>query len=347
MTAQKPRNKITQQDVARLAGVSVAAVSQVLGGKGRISPEGVRRVYQAIDQLGYRHGMTNTPVSPARIGILLPPGCAFCADLLPALAQTLQQASFILCLCYSQSHPAQLLAHGEQLLAQDVRGILVCGNLLSGAPEALQALSARCEARRVALIGVSEYRHPGPVSAIRPDNAQAAHMATDALLHKQHQNVAYLGGESHSLVRAERLGGLSVALGKAGVAFSPSLSQTCAATFDDASRAVVLLLKQHPKISAILCDNPAVLLAVHHVLASGLQTPKWRWFSRRIALTGFGTCEHALKLKLPLIAAGHEAIAHRAVECLQMRLAGHTLLPDDPQLTVPPAFLSFSASSAF
>ncbi|TBX33427.1 LacI family DNA-binding transcriptional regulator [Rahnella victoriana] len=339
MTAQKPRNKITQQDVARLAGVSVSAVSLVLGGKGRISPQGVARIYQAIEQLGYQLPATAVPASLPRIGLLLPHDCDFSAALLPALAKTLQQAGFTLALSYVDLHPSRLLAQAGTLLTQDICGMLVCGRLLNDHPDVLQALSSRADARHIALTGISAHHHPGPVAAVHPDNALAAHQATDALLKQQHKHIAYLGGENHSLVRAERLGGLSVALGKAGVAFSPSLSLPCAATFADASRAAEQLLKQHPKISAILCDNPTVLQAAHHTLLSGTQAHRWRLFSRRIALTGFGECESSLKLQLPVIAARHRTLARRVLECLQHQLDGNTLLPGDPRLTVPAVFL--------
>lgn len=338
MTAQKPRTKITQQDVARLAGVSVAAVSLVLGGKGRISPEGVERIYQVIEQLGYRLPATPSVTPFTRTGILLSPDCAFAAGLLPELSRALQQTGFTLIPGYADT--STLLEHAAQLLAQDVRGIFVCGKLLNAQPDTLKALHARATARHVALTGVGTHFHTGPLATIHPDNALAAHMAADALLQQQHQNIGYLGGENHSLVRAERLGGLSLALGKAGLAFSASLSQPCPATFDDSFRAVTQLIKQSPKISAILCDNPTVLLAAHHALAEGLQTSRWRLFSRRIALTGFGECEHSLKLALPLVAARHTEMATRAVECLHAQLAGEILLPDDPRLKVFPAFLA-------
>jgi LacI family transcriptional regulator of maltose regulon len=44
--------KITINDVAQVAGVSVSTVSLVLSGKGRISSATGERVNQAIEQLG-------------------------------------------------------------------------------------------------------------------------------------------------------------------------------------------------------------------------------------------------------------------------------------------------------
>ncbi|HBT1924580.1 TPA: LacI family DNA-binding transcriptional regulator, partial [Klebsiella pneumoniae] len=45
--------KITINDVALAAGVSVSTVSLVLSGKGRISSATGERVNQAIEQLGF------------------------------------------------------------------------------------------------------------------------------------------------------------------------------------------------------------------------------------------------------------------------------------------------------
>ncbi|WP_306302974.1 LacI family DNA-binding transcriptional regulator [Calditerricola satsumensis] len=46
--------KPTIYDVAREAGVSIATVSKILNGKGKISPSTRRRVLEAIERLGYQ-----------------------------------------------------------------------------------------------------------------------------------------------------------------------------------------------------------------------------------------------------------------------------------------------------
>lgn len=60
MTRRKPSNRPTMADVARTAGVSVATVSYVIGGRGgdlaasRISEETRQRVMAAVEAIGYR-----------------------------------------------------------------------------------------------------------------------------------------------------------------------------------------------------------------------------------------------------------------------------------------------------
>jgi len=330
MTDNAPRRKITQQDVARLAGVSVAAVSLVLGGKGRISPASVSRVYQAIDALGYQQKNTVDP-SPDIIGIIQPYHCAFSRELLPPLSQALQAAGKSVMLMYSDLTDGALLAASDHLLKQGVQGLVLCGQLGHTTKVRL-----RTQARRIALISVAAHLGAEAVPAVRPDNAQAAQWAADSLLNENHQTLAYLGGENNSLVRAERLGGLSVALGKVGRAFNPALSIACAESFDAASFAASQLLKNTPRPSAVLCDNPTVLKAAHQVLNSGNQASKWRLFSRSVVLIGFGECAESQTMGLTQISTPVADLAARTVECLLWQLNGETLLANDPRLMVAP-----------
>lgn len=54
------------------------------------------------------------------------------------------------------------------------------------------------------------------IPAVRPNNAQAAQLATEILLANHHGAIGYLGGQSNSLVRAERLAGIRFGLDEAG-----------------------------------------------------------------------------------------------------------------------------------
>lgn len=328
MITKPLRHKITQQDVATLAGVSVTTVSLVLGGKGRISPESVSRIYQAIDTLGYQR-KADPVVLPGMVGIILPYHCHFSSRLLPALSQALQHTGKSVSLIYSETSDAALRDASNKLLAQGVCGLVLCGQFSGAATLRLRTL-----ARHIALVGLMPYLGSGAIPAICPDNAQAAQLAVENLLSQQHTAIAYLGGESNSLVRAERLGGLANALGKAGLAFNPALSLPCPETFSEASQATDQLLKQQPRPTAILCDNPTVLLAAHHVLSGGSHASKWRLFSRPLTLTGFGESDEAQKLALPLVSIPLTSLAARTTECLQYQLKGETLSCDDPRLIV-------------
>ena len=64
------------RDVAALAGVGVMTVSRVVNGRGGVGPERAARVWQAIEELDYRHNVTArnlrlTGQPTATIGVLL------------------------------------------------------------------------------------------------------------------------------------------------------------------------------------------------------------------------------------------------------------------------------------
>ena len=70
MTKARP----TIAEVARRAGVSPATVSRVLNGTARVSPEKVRAVLQAVEELGYAPSPLAQGLATGRsyaVGILL------------------------------------------------------------------------------------------------------------------------------------------------------------------------------------------------------------------------------------------------------------------------------------
>ena len=62
---ERPRHGPTMRDVAALAGVSIKTVSRVVNDEAGVSPDLVRRVKEAADQLDYR---PNLAASSACVG---------------------------------------------------------------------------------------------------------------------------------------------------------------------------------------------------------------------------------------------------------------------------------------
>jgi hypothetical protein len=71
----------------------------------------------------------------------------------------------------------------------------------------------------VPLVFASRASYLDDVDLIRPDNMQAAQLVTEHLIRRGHQRIAWLGGQSSSLTRAERVGGYCATLLKYGLPF--------------------------------------------------------------------------------------------------------------------------------
>ena len=90
--------RATISDVAQRAGVSIATVSRVVNGTAPVAPETVRRVQQAIEELGYKPHTAARKLAGRRsgaVGLLLPEVSGdFFFPLVRGIAQEAQKAEY-------------------------------------------------------------------------------------------------------------------------------------------------------------------------------------------------------------------------------------------------------------
>ncbi|CCJ84377.1 Maltose regulon regulatory protein MalI (repressor for malXY) [Cronobacter dublinensis 582] len=98
------------------------------------------------------------------------------------------------------------------------------------------------------------------MDTVRPDNQQAARLVTEHLIRRGHQRIAWLGGASSSLTRAERLGGYCATLLQYGLPFHSEWIVECPAGQKPAAEAITELLRVNPTITAVLCHNSTVAM---------------------------------------------------------------------------------------
>jgi len=123
--------KITINDVAVAAGVSVSTVSLVLSGKGRISAATGERVNQTIERLGF---VRNRQASALRggqsgvIGLIVRNlSSPFYAELTAGLTEALEAQGRMVFLLHGGDGGDQLLQRFNTLLAQGVDGVVIAG----------------------------------------------------------------------------------------------------------------------------------------------------------------------------------------------------------------------------
>jgi LacI family transcriptional regulator of maltose regulon len=123
--------KITINDVALAAGVSVSTVSLVLSGKGRISPATGQRVNEAVEQLGFVRNRQASALRGGQSGViglivrdLTSP---FYAELTAGLTEALEAQGRMVFLLHGGREADQLLSRLDMLLNQGVDGVIVAG----------------------------------------------------------------------------------------------------------------------------------------------------------------------------------------------------------------------------
>ncbi|KNC94043.1 Mal regulon transcriptional regulator MalI [Trabulsiella odontotermitis] len=295
--------KITINDVALAAGVSVSTVSLVLSGKGRISPATGERVNQAIEQLGFVRNRQAASLRGGQTGVIgLIVGdlsAPFYAELTAGLTEALEAQGKMVFLTQSGPDGENMLHRFETLVSQGVDGVIIAGSVDRGAE-----LRDRAEEAGVPLVFASRASYLDEVDLIRPDNMQAAQLITEHLIRRGHQRIAWLGGQSSSLTRAERVGGYCATLLKYGLPFHSEWVLECESSQKQASEVMTGLLRQYPTITAVLCYNSVVAMgAWFGLLRAGKQSGEdsvESYFEQRVTLAAFAEVPDAALDDLPL-----------------------------------------------
>ncbi|XNM70715.1 Mal regulon transcriptional regulator MalI [Escherichia coli] len=282
--------KVTINDVALAAGVSVSTVSLVLSGKGRISSATGERVYQAIDQLGFVRNRQAVSLRGGQTGVIgLIVGdlsSPFYAELTAGMTAALESQGKMVFLTQGGKRGEQMLQRFDALVSQGVDGVVIAGSV-----DQASELRAKAAETETPLVFASRASYLDEVDIIRPDNMQAAQLVTEHLIRRGHQRIAWLGGQSSSLTRAERVGGYCATLIKYGLPFHSDWVLECETSQKQASEAITALLRHNPTISAVLCYNSVIAMgAWFGLMRAGKQSGEdsvESYFEQRVALAAF------------------------------------------------------------
>ena len=138
----------------------------------------------------------------------------FYAELTAGLTEALEAQGRMVFLLHGGKDGEQLAQRFSLLLNQGVDGVVIAG--AAGSSDDLRRMA---EEKAIPVIFASRASYLDDVDTVRPDNMQAAQLLTEHLIRNGHQRIAWLGGQSSSLTRAERVGGYCATLLKFGLPF--------------------------------------------------------------------------------------------------------------------------------
>ncbi|MDD1783615.1 Mal regulon transcriptional regulator MalI [Enterovibrio sp. ZSDZ35] len=298
--------KVTITDVAEHAGVSVTTVSMVLGNKGRISPDTIEKVNQAVNALGYvrnRAAANLRSNSSEIIGLILKDiSDPYYAQVAAGLCEETEKQGYMVFLAQS-GDDAKFEQCVLTMARQGVGGIAFCPT-----NENQQVNAEALKAHDLPLVCISRASLNQPIDYVGPDNASAAKLATEYLINQGHRRIAYVGGKSSSLCRAERVGGYCSTLMQFGLPFKPEWVVECESGQSPAANAVENLLASHPQITAVLCHYASTAVgAVHGVHRVGGTVGKDNIFNKQISIVGFDAVQEAELTEPPIVFVNSDA----------------------------------------
>lgn len=204
----------TIQDVARLAGVSVSSVSNVLNNKrDRLRPETFDRVLKAIEKLDYRPNRAARQLKTGRapmIGLLVTstanPFVGQTAAAIEAYAR--QRYGYRVLLCNTQRDQRQ-----EANMLQDLVDFGVGSAIL------ISSLADERHVEDVVRRGLSviSYDRGGnpdslvPIDHVQPDNIEAGRLAASHLIQHGHRHLAFAMPSGMTVSRQAKIDGFRMA----------------------------------------------------------------------------------------------------------------------------------------
>jgi LacI family transcriptional regulator len=215
------KQKLTIQDIAKLANVSKATVSRVLNHKPTVDPEIRERVMKIVNERGFVPSITATVLRGGRtqlIGVLAPPlSWPFVSEIILGVAEVSDRTSYEIVL-YTMSPKRK---HSDVL--DRILAMKLSTGLIAIMPGQLGSHLDYLSKQGVPIVTIEDQVAPICTPWIGIDNISSAYEGTRYLLSLGHRRIGHILGPANFLCTSERYNGYCMALREAGVEPDPSL----------------------------------------------------------------------------------------------------------------------------
>jgi len=266
-------------DVARLAGVSIATVSRVVSDAPyAVSMETRERVLDAARTLDYvpnalARGLlkSHIPVVGVIVHDITDP---YFSEIVRGVEDEATSAGYLVITCSSERDVDREASYVRLLRSMRVAAVVFAGSGLEDNPST-KSVRRHLSAMRTdgsAIVHLSPHSEGPPEVGV--DNAAGVAQMIAALVALGHRQIAFLAGPSTLIVARQRLAGYRQGLSEAGIPFDERL--VLHTTFDAAggSLAVDALHDGSASFTAIMCANDLMALGVLRRLAAlGVNVP--------------------------------------------------------------------------
>ncbi len=307
--------KPTINDVARLAGVSVATVSAVVNGTKVVSPHRTQKVREAMAALDYHADQNARFLRTGKsrvVGVIIPDlANPFYTQVVAAADDVASRAGYSFFLCNSNDDPALEQRHLDMLFSHRVAAVLLasCDSF---------AAYDRLIRRRFPLVFFDRVPTGFHGSSVETDNHLAAFQATRHLIELGHRSIAILAGSIQRSTHARRLEGFRQAMLESGLPVRDEYCGLSGLSVQAAYEFSLGLLASPRLPTAIFCTSNNLLLGCFRAVERvGLPCPE------NISIVGFDDFpwNEGFRPAITTVAQPTAAIGAKAMEMLLERIA--------------------------
>ncbi|MGR3485245.1 MAG: LacI family DNA-binding transcriptional regulator [Paracoccaceae bacterium] len=313
--------RVTSFDVARLAGVSRAAVSRVFTPGAPASPAMSEKVRRAAEELGYRPNALARSLNTGRtrmIGLLVAYlGNSFYAEAVERLSLSLQARGHHVLLFMATPTVTDTDRVVREILDRQVDGIVLASVTMSS------SLARECGRHGVPVLHFNREIEDDDLDVVVTDNLAGGRAVADLLIDAGHERIAYLAGFEGASTQRDREGGFRARLAERGVPLA-ARGQTNFIRAQAAAATRAMFDRPDRPDAVFVCNDHMAFAAIGVLRCElGLRIPD------DVAVVGFDDVPMAAwpEYDLTTIRQGMERMVAAAVEGVVMRIEDPSLPP--------------------
>lgn len=266
--------KMTIKDVARLAGVSITTVSQILNKKGdRFSPETRQKVLAVVKELDYKadyFAQNMVSKQTKTIGMVVPDITdLFFSKVIEGVEKHLNELGFMIILCNSNHSSEKENLYIEELLHRSVEGII----LASPNPIHLPKLKNEDGSNKIPHILIDRGINKRDEGQLITNEFQGAYEAVEHLVNLGHREIGMLSNETSFYEITDRFYGYKKCLEDYQIPFQEEWIVSKNLTIKGGYEGAQQLLQQN--ITALFCGNDQMAIGAYRAInEAGKKIPK-------------------------------------------------------------------------
>ncbi|CAM3286549.1 LacI family DNA-binding transcriptional regulator [Paenibacillus lupini] len=263
--------KATIYDVAKEAGVSIATVSLVINGKGKISEERREEIRQIIMRMGYKPSMIASALTGKKtyaLGLLVPDiSNPFFAEIARAVEDEGQRHGYSVFICSTDNKDEKVEHYAALLQQKNVDGIIIGTGL-----KELSVLKPLLQGGVPVALLAREFPSVVVPSVVVDDYAGGA-AAAEHLISLGHRHLAVLAEQDSISSSRERVRGFKHTAEAAGITLDPAF--VLSSGIKEGKNKAQELLQRDDRPTAIFCCNDMLAIgALRAAKELGLRIPQ-------------------------------------------------------------------------
>ncbi|MHB1453003.1 MAG: LacI family DNA-binding transcriptional regulator [Saccharofermentanales bacterium] len=268
------------KDVAKLSGLSVAAVSKYLKDAGSVREDTKARIEQAIQDLSYVPSPIARSLRTKKTGMIavVVPSITnpFFTELFDAIRIECLKTS-ILAVLYSVSYPQENVEVIQSIVQRQLDGVILCF------PDSELFLSQILErSNGLPAVVMSWHKVASGARTILLDVRKGIFDTSDHLIRSGCRTIAYLGGDADSVISKEKYVGFETAMSASGIPIYPELVKRNQTTMRYGYQAMNDLIGTERIIDGIVCENDVLAIGcINYCLQNHIDIP------HQLKVTGF------------------------------------------------------------